>query len=776
MPSASPTDPSQDCDPRWPADLRPEHRNYLWERGVTPEAARARGYRSVRGGGGRNVDESYAAAYHGLPRRHGLLMPLHPLLGGDQRYQLRPDEPRLSSDQKPVKFESQAGLGNVLATSPLTASALRHEIQTIIIAEGITRVDALAAYGIPAVAIPGCYAWRDKNGVLPDFEALRLSGNAFILAFDGDAVSNLSVNNALARLARYLRAKGAVVGLLQVPDDEDGQQRGLDDWLAEERFSDSAVVMRELRRHSVDSIDFDPLQGEDSAATRYRNRNRGMPDIHAGVDDLAYQEDQILDALDDSNAVPGTDRIYNRSDQRVSIQQTVSGPVVRQFTVASFRSRLHRIANFWRYLGDTRVLCPAPATAIAGLFDQGPINEPVLDGIIPHPVLTPDGSRLVDSPGYDEETGLFLDLCNLTPMAAADAVAELDRLFTDFPLETDHDRAGLYAMLLTPIIRPAVATAPMMLVTKPQEREGASLLTTLVGLILTGGSYQPIAVAKNVKDLDENLRKALATAIVAPSGRMIWRYDNMPASLDSPTLAELLTDPTWSTRLLGGNQIATLPQTGVTIYGTVNSLDISRELGLRCYETRINSGNPHPEERQGFLFPDIKRHVINNRGWYLSASVALVRHYLDQEQPTADHPAGLGGFENWRSMMAGILASAGIDGFMTYMHRLQERAMPETDNVQAFIHACWDQHRGNEVSSKQLWDTAQVDDQCLLPIKGTTDRALQTSFGAQLRRLVDRPFDVEDGVVSVTKLGVRHKAATYALRLKSLSDLGVGEN
>ena len=226
---------------------------------------------------------------------------------------------------------------------------------------------------------------------------------------------------------------------------------------------------------------------------------------------------------------------------------------------------------------------------------------------------------------------------------------------------------------------------------------------------------------------------------------MIWRYDNMPASLDSPTLAELLTDPTWSTRLLGGNQIATLPQTGVTIYGTVNSLDISRELGLRCYETRINSGNPHPEERQGFLFPDIKRHVINNRGWYLSASVALVRHYLDQEQPTADHPAGLGGFENWRSMMAGILASAGIDGFMTHMHRLQERAMPETDNVQAFIHVWWDQHRGNEVSSKQLWDTAQVDDQCLLPIKGTTDRALQTSFGAQLRRLVDRPFDVEDG-------------------------------
>ncbi len=742
MPSYSPNDPGQesalgsDCESQWPADLWPEHRDYLWQRGVTPAVARARKYRSVRGGGGRNVDESYAAAYHGLPRRSGLLMPLHPLLGGDQRYQLRPDEPRLNNDHKPIKFESQAGLGNVLATSPLTASALQQETQTIIIAEGITRVDALATYGIPAVAIPGCYAWRDKNGVLPDFEALRLSGNAYILAFDGDAASNPSVNAALARLARYLRAKGAKVGLLQVPDDEEGRQRGLDDWLAEARFPDTAAVMRELQQHSVDSIDFDPLMGEDSAAARYRNRNRDVPDIYAGVDDLAYQEDQILEALDDANADPGFDRIYNRSDQRVSIHQTTAGPVVRPLSVASFRSRLHRAANFWRYLGEQRILCPAPAVAITGLFDAGPINEPPLYGLVPHPVLTPDGARLVDSPGYDEGTGLYLNLCDLTPMAAADAVAELDRLFVDFPIETDHDRAGLYAMLLTPIIRPAVSTAPMMLVTKPQPREGASLLTTLIGLILTGGSYQSIAVSNNVKDLDENLRKALASAIVDSSGRVMWRYDNMPATFDSPTLAEMLTEPAWSTRLLGGNQNATLPQTGVTVYGTVNSVDISHELGLRCYETRINSGNPRPWERKEFILPEIKRHVLRNRGWYLSACVALVRHYLEQGRPEAEHPAGLGGFEDWRSMMAGILASIGVDGFMTQMHRLQERAMPETSNERAFIQAWWDQHQGNEVTSKQLWETAHVDDQCLLPIRGTTDRALQTSFGAQLRRLM----------------------------------------
>ena len=225
------------------------------------------------------------------------------------------------------------------------------------------------------MAIPGCYAWRDKNGVLPDFEALRLSGNAYILAFDGDAASNPSVNAALARLARYLRAKVAKVGLLQVPDDEEGRQRGLDDWLAEARFPDTAAVMRELQQHSVDSIDFDPLMGEDSAAARYRNRNRDVPTSTPAWTTWRTRRTRFWRLWTTPMPNPGFDRIYNRSDQRVSIHQTTAGPVVRPLSVASFRSRLHRAANFWRYLGEKRILCPAPAAAITGLFDAGPINE-----------------------------------------------------------------------------------------------------------------------------------------------------------------------------------------------------------------------------------------------------------------------------------------------------------------------------------------------------------------------------------------------------------------
>ena len=60
---------------------------------------------------------------------------------------------------------------------------------------------------------------------------------------------------------------------------------------------------------------------------------------------------------------------------------------------------------------------------------------------------------------------------------------------------------------------------------------------------------------------------------------------------------------------------------------------------------------------------------------------------------------GIGEHSGRYEHVGAAFAAAGIDGFMTQMQRLQERAMPETSNERAFIQAWWDQHQGNEVSS-----------------------------------------------------------------------------
>lgn len=228
--------------PDWPPEIWPEHRDYLATRGVTPAAARARGYRSVRAGSGRNADESYAAAYRGLPKTAGLLFPLHPLSGGDQRFLLRPDAPRVTNAGRTIKFESQAGLPNVLITSPLTREAVDGD-GMLILTEGVSRVDALAAYGVPAVGLNGLSSWKSKGLPIACWEYLRARDRDVIIAPDGDMVSNPGVWRAARVLAVQLRNKGARrVGYLTVPEG-----LGLDDWIFKYGPADTEALMAALR-------------------------------------------------------------------------------------------------------------------------------------------------------------------------------------------------------------------------------------------------------------------------------------------------------------------------------------------------------------------------------------------------------------------------------------------------------------------------------------------------------------------------------------------------
>ena len=76
--------------------LSPTWNKYLSERGVSEAALSARGYREVHSG--KALGEEFAATYHFPQKAGGLLIPLHPLLGGDPAYQLR-----YPPGQEPVK-------------------------------------------------------------------------------------------------------------------------------------------------------------------------------------------------------------------------------------------------------------------------------------------------------------------------------------------------------------------------------------------------------------------------------------------------------------------------------------------------------------------------------------------------------------------------------------------------------------------------------------------------------------------------------------------------
>ena len=228
--------------------LDAEFSEYLRSRGVPPDVAAERGYRTVRqgkaGGGG-----DFAAA-HGFPAKAaGMLIPLHGMLDSDpsDSVQLRiakAVEAEFTNAKGVRKFITPQRQRNVLATHPRTRTHFGAN-KGGIVCEGVTRVDALAAFGIPAVGITGVWNWRNAEGLLPDLENLPIKGGTWILAPDGDVRLKADVFDAVRRLKSVIEKKGAgAVHVVALP-----AGMGLDDWIASNDFQDADKLLHALYEH-----------------------------------------------------------------------------------------------------------------------------------------------------------------------------------------------------------------------------------------------------------------------------------------------------------------------------------------------------------------------------------------------------------------------------------------------------------------------------------------------------------------------------------------------
>lgn len=267
----------------YPPTYSDELVEYLAARGVHPKVAIARGYRDVLAGKPNNKssdDEKFASTY-GFPAvRGGILMPLHPLLGGEA-YQLRYYPADIKGKPRVQKIKSPTRQRNCLVTSPvIPPERLREKDTALVIAEGVTKVDALAGYDVPTVGIMGAWGWRGKNEVegktaLPEFNELAVEGGAFIIGLDGDIKTKQDVALAAFTLKAYLLSRRAkAVHILALPNGE-----GIDDWIAREHFPDKQSLLEALKGYLLDDE-----QEADLAKSHSIPRGADfIPNTHAGL-------------------------------------------------------------------------------------------------------------------------------------------------------------------------------------------------------------------------------------------------------------------------------------------------------------------------------------------------------------------------------------------------------------------------------------------------------------------------------------------------------------
>jgi len=102
------------------------------------------------------------------------------------------------------------------------------------ITEGVKKADSLTSRGQVTIALAGVFNWRNTHATLGDWEDVKIKGREVVICFDADALVKRAVADAMARLGKWLRHKGAAkVWYLVVPAMVgDSAVKGVDDYFA----------------------------------------------------------------------------------------------------------------------------------------------------------------------------------------------------------------------------------------------------------------------------------------------------------------------------------------------------------------------------------------------------------------------------------------------------------------------------------------------------------------------------------------------------------------
>ena len=409
---------------------------------------------------------------------------------------------------------------------------------------------------------------------------------------------------------------------------------------------------------------------------------------------LRTKIDQTMAALLAANTP--TPSVFVRGGALARFRWNEQGqPVIDPLGEAALRGYMTRVAEFvtTTKTGYSHKDPPVELSRVLVAAGSWP-GLPPLVGIVEAPTLRPDGT-LLDSPGYDLVTGLiYAPAAGLVvpeipaePTAAdsAESVHFIEReLLHDFPFCAPADKAHAWAVLLTPIVRAAIAgCVPLLLLDAPKAGTGKTLLAGVSAVIATGRKAEVMTAPAH----DEAEWRKKLTTILREHATIVL-IDNLPDVLKSAQLAAVLTAQTWRDRVLGVSQSVTLPQRA-TWLATGNNIRLGGDLPRRCVRLRIDAKEARPWQRQpdAFVHADLLGWVKAHRGKVLAALLTVARAWFVAGCPEAPSktPRALGGFEDWQRVLGGILAYAGIEGFLDNLDELYEQADDDTPQWEAFL-------------------------------------------------------------------------------------------
>jgi hypothetical protein len=681
------------------------HQRELRESGLTDETVCAAGIRSLDRK--READEITKTLRWGRPYegRYGdcWVIPYPNPDGTPSGYaRLKFSKPRAGEDKKTgerktVKYEAPKGVPNRAYFPPRTLPVLQDPAVPLLVTEGEKKALKADQEGFPTVGLSGVWAWqrkREKNkdglpagprDLIPDLGAIPWEGRRVFVVFDSDAATNKNVQEAERHFAKALVDRGATVKIVRLPPgppDKGGRpgKVGLDDYFV---AGHSAADFRQLLEVATDP-EPPPRQ-----SPRPGNPGDARPVIVITTDEHTVNA-KAADAL-------GRDAdIYQRGGQLVRVARDLSpagrgirrpcAPRIDTLPLPIVRERLAATVQWFSRRSGEFVPAHPPEWAVRAIHARGEWpGVRHLEAVIEYPVLRPDGTLLM-TPGYDSTTGLLLEPRGELPELVesptrADARGALGALLDvvdDFPFERPAHRAAWVAALLTPLARFAFeGAAPLFLVDANVRGAGKGLLLDVISRIVTGERF---TVATYTNDEDE-LRKRI-TALAIAGDRLVL-FDNLDGRFGGAALDAALTATAWRDRVLGESKMVEAPLY-MTWFATGNNVAVHADTARRLCPIRIERPEERPEELTGFRYPELLKHVADNRGRLLAAALTILRAYFVAGRPPQPMRTW-GSYENWSAVVRGAVIWAGLPDPAEARLELQQQSDTVAEGMTALL-------------------------------------------------------------------------------------------
>jgi DNA primase len=451
-------------------------------------------------------------------------------------------------------------------------------------------------------------------------------------------------------------------------------------------------------------------------------------------------------ALNDSpDGASGRPFVFQKGGTLVRIAGEGGSSRIEPLCETAVYGMLARCANWHKVTEEAVLAAPPSKDAARDMLVNPDFAVPPLESVMRTPAFGSDGN-LISTPGYHrgDAAWLFLDAAlNVPPVPSrptgeqiAQAKALLvDELLLDFPFVRESDRAHALAAILLPFVERMIgALAPIHLIEAPTQGSGKGLLASLIGIITTGAAPE----GRTLPEAEDDVRKMITAELI--TGRPIILLDNLneKRKLDSSALASVVTQSTWTDRILGVSRMLDLKNHALWMM-TGNNPQLSDEMSRRCIRIRIDPRIDMPWLRDGFKHPVLGEWAMANRSALVHAALTLIQAWVAAGRPL--YTRRLGSFEKWSEVMGGILEVAGIPGFLGNLNELYAAADTDGQMWREFTGAWWEVYREQPKRVSELNQLCE-DRDLMATVRGDGGpRSQHTRLGKALGVKRDRVFN-----------------------------------